>query len=159
MLLPAMLTGAITYLTTAWDADDDDDANSKLWARIIRDVVANPFSGMPVGGNAINVAVSSIINSISNGSDLYQGDLLDPGYVTTVSELFSKFTKGTSALTEGDWARATWLWADVLSAAYKMPVLQIYKRAVNIQKALGLGPFEFQEEIEEAIKPSNKKGN
>lgn len=152
LLVPAVLTGAVTYLMTPGD-DDDDDANTKMWARIIRDVVTNPFSGMPVGGNALNFTVSNLVNRIAEGANLYTGDLLDPGYVESASGLFTKFVQGGTAVTQGDWARATWLWADVFSAAYKMPVLRIYNHAVRVQRALGIGLFEFQEELNEAVSP------
>lgn len=154
---PALLTGVVTWLTTSTD-DDDDNAVNKLSARIIRDVLTNPFSGMPIIGTAVQGLVAGGLNTAFDGAGLYIGDVFDMGAYQAVDKLFKGIVSGGRALADGDFARATWVWSDVISTAYKMPVIKVYKRALEFQKVTGLGPMEFQENLEKAVSANNRKG-
>lgn len=155
MLVPAFYSGLIAALAAGALGDDDD--KDRAWKRFIQEAISTPFSGIPIVRDAAVAAGGLVANTTVGGKKRYRGDILDAGAVSAINDILKTGLSGAEAAMNADWARAAWLWSDVLGSVAHVPAVRIYTKAKKLYENNGGELPEFLQALDAAVKPKVQK--
>jgi hypothetical protein len=158
LVAPALLGAAIAWVVAGGLLGDDDDDLDRANRYFIQELISNPFAGIPVVRDLVDLASAMVASKITGDKvNVFGYNALDVGAVSAASDVFTTLAKGTDALSERDWSRAAWLWADAIGRATHTPAIYIYERSKRLFEQNGGDLPEFLKDLDKAVKPKEKK--
>lgn len=158
LVAPALLGAVIAWVVAGGLLGDDDDDLDRANRHFIQELISNPFSGIPVVRDLVDLASAMVASKITGDKvNVFGYNALDAGAVSAASDVFITLAKGTDALLERDWSRAAWLWADAIGRATHTPAIHIYKRSKRLFEQNGGDLPEVLKDLDKAVKPKEKK--
>jgi hypothetical protein len=158
LVAPALLGAAIAWVVAGGLLGDDDDDLDRANRYFIQELISYPFAGIPVVRDLVDLASTMIASKITGDKvNVFGYNALDAGAVSAASDVFTTLAKGTDALSERDWSRAAWLWADAIGRATHTPAIHIYERSKRLFEQNGGDLPEVLKDLDKAVKPKEKK--
>ena len=158
LIAPALLGSALVWIVAGGLMGDDDDDLDRANRYFIQELISNPFAGIPVARDLVDLASTMVASKITGDKvNVFGYNALDAGAVSAASDVFTTLAKGTDALSERDWSRAAWLWADAIGRAAHVPAIHIYERSKRLFEQNGGDLPEVLKDLDKAVKPKEKK--
>ncbi len=158
LVAPALLGAVIAWVVAGGLMGDDDDDLDRANRYFIQELISNPFAGIPVARDLVDLASTMVASKITGDKvNVFGYNALDAGAVSAASDVFTTLAKGTDALSERDWSRAAWLWADAIGRAAHVPAIRIYERSKRLFEQNGGDLPEVLKDLDKAVKPKEKK--
>lgn len=125
VLCPMFISGTIRWaLAGAGSGDDPDKANRAL----LRELVTNPFQGIPVVRDIADFAAGKTVGK----SGYAQRTLFENTAFRGISDLFITAFEGIAAAADGNGERALYKLSDAAGMLFRVPVIRVYERARRI---------------------------
>jgi len=158
LVAPALLGAVIAWVVAGGLMGDDDDDLDRANRYFIQELISNPFAGIPVARDLVDLASTMVASKITGDKvNVFGYNALDAGAVSAASDVFTTLAKGADALSERDWSRAAWLWADAIGRATHTPAIRIYERSKRLFEQNGGDLPEVLKDLDKAVKPKEKK--
>ncbi|MBQ9501785.1 MAG: hypothetical protein IJU70_06490 [Lentisphaeria bacterium] len=127
LLAPLLLAGAVRMLTAGSGGDDDPE---RPWRALIRELISNPFQGVPILRDAADFVAGGIARKATGKKFLgTQRTVIENTAFRAVSDLIVTAVEGIDAAVDDNPERALYKLADAAGVFFRVPVIGVYERA------------------------------